>query len=392
MTTAETTCPHCGFANRPDAAFCEGPTANNDVCGTYLGWHQASGTPPPAIPDVPPAPSATTATAPPPGPRTARTAVQVGLSLGAPAVEPGREVTCTIRVRNVGTIVDRFVLDVGGAAAGWSILDPVELSLYPGTEGTAALRLSPPRASEVPAGFAPIVVRATSASDSSVVAVGEAVVEIRPFLVIEASLVPRTSNGSTGALPRLVVANSGNRPVELAVHGTDPDDLLGVSVEPPVLRVLPGQSATAAVRLTARRAVPPGPAQPRPFTVRLEGPPGAEWSADGIFLQEPEPPRPPASAPLPPPPALAAPPATGQAHPAGSVPPRRTGGGVAGLIVLIVLLLVAIYFLLLAVWSVLQGYDELNLAMLLIIAGFLAAILVLAGLIRRNRRRRRTGG
>ena len=41
----------------------------------------------------------------------------------------------------------------------------------------------------------------------------------------------------------------------------------------------------------------------------------------------------------------------------------------AGLIVLIVLLLVAIYFLLLAVWSVLQGYDELNLAMRLIIAG-----------------------
>ena len=247
----------------------------------------------------------------------------MGLSLEEPAVEPGREVTCTIRVRNVGSIVDRFVIDVSGAAAGWSILDPVELSLYPGTEGTAALRLSPPRSSDVPAGFAPVVVRATSTSDSSVVGVGEAVVEIRPFLVVKATLVPRTSNGAFGAVPRLEVENAGNRPVELAAQGSDPDDLLGVSVEPPVLRVNPGQTATAAVRLSARRPLPPGPAQPRPFTVQLEGPPGAEWNASGVFLQEPEPPRPPTPS---------APPAPPTPHrrnrPGGRVRSRRGVRGV----------------------------------------------------------------
>lgn len=384
MTTSATTCPQCGYANRPGAVFCEGPAAGDDVCGTYLVWDQTPDTPPPAVRPAAPAPALT----PPPPASTApagaatdaaqppRTAVQVGLSLAEPAVEPGREVTCTIRVRNVGSIVDRFVLDVGGAAAAWSILDPVELSLYPGTEGTAALRLSPPRSSEVPAGFAPLVVRATSTSDASVQAVSEAAVEIRPFLVVQATLVPRTSNGSSGAVLRLAVQNSGNRPVELAAHGTDPDDLLGVTVEPPVLRVNPGQTTTAAVRLTARRPVPPGPAQPRPFTVQLEGPPGAEWNAAGVFLQEPEPPRPPAPDP----------------SPAAVPPPGRTRGGVVGLILLWVLLLVAAVVLFFAiVLSLLGGYDDVNLPLLLLTVGVVAAIVLLIRLIHRSIRRRHTG-
>jgi uncharacterized membrane protein len=146
---------------------------------------------------------------------TGHAAVQIAFNVPEQMVEPGGEAACSIRVRNLGTIVDRYVLDVSGTAAGWSTVDPVEIPLYPGTEATATLRLRPPRAPWVSAGFTPVRVRATSKSEPSVFHDSECVIEVRPFLTVEATLVPRTSGGTDTAEHRLVVENSGNRPVQL---------------------------------------------------------------------------------------------------------------------------------------------------------------------------------
>src|SRR5205085_1351849 len=57
------------------------------------------------------------------------------LSPASVTVEPGRSATCTLRVRNTGTVVDQLTLDVLGDAAAWATVSPPTLSLFPGADG-----------------------------------------------------------------------------------------------------------------------------------------------------------------------------------------------------------------------------------------------------------------
>jgi len=60
-------------------------------------------------------------------------------------VEAGARAVATIRVRNTGSIVDRFDIDVVGVTASWATVDPASLSLFPGAEGTATITFAPAR-------------------------------------------------------------------------------------------------------------------------------------------------------------------------------------------------------------------------------------------------------
>ncbi len=66
------------------------------------------------------------------------------------SVEPGGETRCEIRVRNTGSIVDQYTLEVLGDTATWVHLEPGTLSLFPGDEGVASLAFRPPRDHSVP--------------------------------------------------------------------------------------------------------------------------------------------------------------------------------------------------------------------------------------------------
>ena len=64
----------------------------------------------------------------------------VTLVTPAVSVEPGGTVTVAVKVRNTGTVVDEFVLDVLGDAAGWATVAPPAVNLFPGAEGDAVAR------------------------------------------------------------------------------------------------------------------------------------------------------------------------------------------------------------------------------------------------------------
>src|SRR5262245_21727940 len=81
------------------------------------------------------------------------------------SVDPGSEVRVQIRVRNTGQVVDQFTLQVLGAAAEWSSVEPATVSLFPGREEAATVWFRPPRTSAVPAGELPFAVRVTSHED-----------------------------------------------------------------------------------------------------------------------------------------------------------------------------------------------------------------------------------
>src|SRR5438093_10219884 len=123
-------------------------------------------------------------------------AATAALASKAVTVTPGGEAVTEVRVRNSGTVVDQFTLEVLGDAAGWAIVEPSTLSLFPGAEATARIRFKPPRVSSVQAKAIPFAVRVRSREDARASMVEEGVVEVGAFQDTFAELIPRTARGS----------------------------------------------------------------------------------------------------------------------------------------------------------------------------------------------------
>jgi uncharacterized membrane protein len=51
------------------------------------------------------------------------------------AVEPGGTASVEITIRNSGSVVDQFTIDILGASSAWAAADPPTLSLFPGAQG-----------------------------------------------------------------------------------------------------------------------------------------------------------------------------------------------------------------------------------------------------------------
>lgn len=89
----------------------------------------------------------------------------VTLASKALEVVPGSVASCTVTVKNAGTVVDQFTIDVLGDPGAFASAAPPALSLFPGTEGSAVVSFAPPRASPTPTGALPFGIRARSEED-----------------------------------------------------------------------------------------------------------------------------------------------------------------------------------------------------------------------------------
>ena len=209
------------------------------------------------------------------------------LSADTVAVEPGGQVTCELKLRNTGTVVDQFTFTVRGAPAEWAVVQPPTLSLFPDAEGTAQITFQPTRASGVEAGPVPFAVHVGSREDPGGAAVVEGVVEVLPFADTTAELIPRTSHGRQAARHNLAFDNRGNHPVTVRLSASDPDDLLAFDVSPAVLEVPPGAAGFARVRVRARRPLWRGTPQTIPFKVTATPDTGQPITVDGSMQQLP---------------------------------------------------------------------------------------------------------
>lgn len=391
------TCTACGYPNPPDADFCVNPSLpdGRGPCGEYLGWakRDAAGAPAPERPAAAPVGRPIgEAGVGPPEPAVADPAGRVDVSASlVPAqlrVEPGGEVTCEIRVRNQGSVVDRFQLELRGRPEQWSLVEPATLSLFPGTESSAVIRFRPPRSSRVPAGPARFRVRAASSTQPAVFALVEGIVEVGPYSALEAQIMPQTSGGAHHAEHRVIIDNQGNAQVRVVLEASDPDGVLDLRVDPPVLTVEPGASAMAAVGVVARRPLTGGAPQPRPFSVQVHVPAGQELTLPALFVQEPPPPPPP-----PPQPVMA--PQRGPAPGAGPASPAKKGLGAGGCLVmglLVPLMLIGgLIFGLLAWELVTEGGSYWNGTYLAWTVGFLLFTLLVMMAIRWVWKRRKSG-
>jgi hypothetical protein len=202
------------------------------------------------------------------------------------AVEPGSSVSIEVRVRNTGSVVDEFVLDVLGDAAGWASVEPPTLSLFPGAEGTAQAVFRPPRAATTPAGTVPFGLRARSREDPAGSAVEEGSVQVGAFQEPFAELVPRTSRGSSSGSHDLAVDNRGNTRLSAEIEATDADRQLKFDVKPPAVVVEPGMAEFAKVRVSPVKRFWRGQPKTRPFQLFVKPEGGLPIQLDGTLLQE----------------------------------------------------------------------------------------------------------
>ena len=210
----------------------------------------------------------------------------VTLVTPAVAVEPGQSVSVEIHVRNTGSVVDEFALDVLGDSAGWATVEPPTLSLFPGAEGIAKAVFRPPRAATTPAGLVPFGLRARSHEDPAGSAVEEGSVEVGSFLEPFAELVPRTSRGSSSGSHDLAVDNRGNARLSAEIAATDADRYLKFDIKPPAVVVDPGMAGFAKVRVSPIKRFWRGQPKTRPFQLFVT-PEGAQpITIDGTLLQE----------------------------------------------------------------------------------------------------------
>ncbi|MDP9239443.1 MAG: hypothetical protein M3O55_02230 [Actinomycetota bacterium] len=289
-------CRDCGFVNPPGTDFCRNLSSatGTEPCRAYLGWADPEQTRLVATPAVAGRPRE------PVSPATAgRVDVASSITPTQVAVEPASEVTCEIRVRNLGTVVDRFQFELQGAPGPWSVIEPAALSLFPDTESTAVLRFRPPRSPLVPAGPARFRVRAVSSTAPDVFALVDGIVDVRPYTALKARIMPQNSRGTHRAEHRLIVENQGNAQVRLVLEASDPDGALESRVDPPVLTLAPGGTAVASVAVIAREPLPGPTATPRPFDVQIQGPDDQQLRVPATFIHEPPPPPRPPPAPVP---------------------------------------------------------------------------------------------
>ena len=209
------------------------------------------------------------------------------LSPESVTVTPGSTASATVRIRNDGSVVDVFAVDVVGEAAGWASVDPPSVNLFPGAQGTAEVRFMPPRSTAVTAGSRVFGVRVRSQEDPRFSVVEEGVVDVEPFTELGATVVPQTVESSGSARSRVRLVNAGNVAAGLSMRVEDPDEALTATVSPASMQLLPGQEGTSQVALRPRERFLRGPTRSRPYTVVVDSGGPEPLKASGTLVQKP---------------------------------------------------------------------------------------------------------
>jgi hypothetical protein len=214
----------------------------------------------------------------------------VGVSVsGFPArldLVPGEPTVCEIVIRNTGTLVDDFAIELAGEARPWVEVVPPAVQLLPGTQGSVQLRLMPPRKPSPRAGPLPVQLKVASKEDPANSATSDGVLAISAFGDVRAQLVPRNARTRRSATYTLTVSNQGNDVVSAQVATGDPDDLLTFEA-PPTVTVEPALDEPVEVRAQARKLLFTGRPQNRPFQTVVQDPRWPPVAIDATLVQKP---------------------------------------------------------------------------------------------------------
>ena len=220
--------------------------------------------------------------------RLPRMSAVTSLSRNDPTVDPGGQAAITIKIRNAGSIVDRFDVDVVGPTAGWVRVDPPPCRCSRASRAPSPSRSRRRARARPRAGVYPFGIRVRPAADPSGSTVeegtdlGHAVHDAsRPTSsprrrAARASAGTRSSS-STGATRR---PTSPSRP-RTRTGGSSS------TVQPPRSVVAPDARVEFGVRVEVDDPFPFGADRQRPFQVRVEPGRQAPIALRGTLLQRP---------------------------------------------------------------------------------------------------------
>ncbi|MGX5697698.1 COG1470 family protein [Agromyces soli] len=183
-------------------------------------------------------------------------------------VMPGEQATFELTVSNDSLLVESYTLAPIGPVAGWTVVEPAQLTIYPGTTQTATVTVSPPRTSAAAQGRMPVGVKVQPAEQPEFQASAEAEIEILPFSAVDAELVPRISRGRGRKRIRLAIDNRGNLPLSAAIAGAS-SDAITITTPTPEVQVDPGHALFVDVDLRPRARVWRGADVNHPFTLTV---------------------------------------------------------------------------------------------------------------------------
>ena len=207
------------------------------------------------------------------------------MSVARVEVAPGSRATAQLTIRNTGSVVDEFHVDILGPAAAWTTANPAVIPLFPGAEATVELTFAPLLDSATATGEVDVAVKVSSKEDPDGSAVEELVVMVGGFSDSFAELVPRTIRGARSAKTELAIDNRGNGRIEASASGVEADGALRFEIEPPGFSVQPGGANFARVEVRPNKRFLRGPDRTYPFKVVTDTKGAGTLTADGLFVQ-----------------------------------------------------------------------------------------------------------
>ncbi|GAB3459353.1 hypothetical protein GCM10027436_65770 [Actinophytocola sediminis] len=202
------------------------------------------------------------------------------------SVTPGESIEANVLVRNNGTLVDQFSLDIVGDTREWTEVVPRVMNLMPGQDGQATVTFTPPRDSSVLAGSVPFGVRVLSREEPGGSSVEEGTVEVAQFTNLQVELSPKSSQCRTKAVHEVVVDNSGNHPVGVEVVAADPEEQLRLTLNHSSLLVQPGTSAFLRLRAKPYDRFLRGTERRHPFQVTAMSSDLPPTTVNGTVVQQ----------------------------------------------------------------------------------------------------------
>jgi hypothetical protein len=212
--------------------------------------------------------------------------VSASLSSSRVEVSPGGSANVELTVRNTGSVVDEFRVEVLGEAAQWSTPNPAVVPLFPGASAPVTITFNPPRRSDRVAGEVDVAIKVSSREDADGSAVEELVVAIGGFDSPDAELVPRTTRARRKATVQVAIDNLGNRRMQRSIAATDADQLLKFETVPSDVVVEAGRAEFAKVTIKPIKTFFRGPDRTIPYRVTLGEDEGeGTLNLDGTFIQ-----------------------------------------------------------------------------------------------------------
>ena len=205
------------------------------------------------------------------------------LSTSNLVVAPGGSATVDVMVRNTGSVVDEFRVEVLGPAGAWATAAPELVPLFPGASAPVVITFAPPRDAELLAGNIDVPIKITSREDPSGSSVEEMVVSIGSFVAVEGELIPRTVRGARSGKAQIAVDNHGNDRARREIATSQVDRLLRFEHDKEVT-LEAGRAAFVDLKIRPQKTFLTGMDRSIPYRVTITD--GANpLVLDGTFLQ-----------------------------------------------------------------------------------------------------------